>query len=308
MGNLGYACINHGFSSLPKSKRITTNRSMIKKTFLEKGTPYVSELVLQNVQDLYKILDWNHSRDIKFFRISSDLFPWSSEYSLSDLPNYKDIVYWLQKSGNFAKDKSHRLTFHPGPYNKLCSSDPRIINNTVKELDYHAEVFDIMGLSSTPYNKINIHVGATYGDKPNTALTFCENFKKLSTSCRQRLTVENDDKASMWSTRELYSSVYESIGIPIVFDYHHHQFCTGDLTVEQALDCAVSTWSNIRPVVHYSQSRSEEYKDPRIKPQAHSDSYWSVPNTYGHELDIMLECKHKELGLQKMRQLMKEAR
>jgi len=306
VNNLGYACINHGLSSLPKSKRVTTNRSMIKRTFAEKGTPYVSELVLQNVKDLYKILNWNESHNIKFFRISSDLFPWASEYQLEDLPNFKDIVYWLQKSGDYTKTHSHRLTFHPGPYNKLCSSDPRIINNTVKDLNYHAQVFDIMGLSSTPYNKINIHVGATYGDKPSTAQSFCRNFKQLSTSCKTRLTVENDDKASMWSTRELYSSIYDQIGIPIVFDYHHHQFCTGGLSVEEALSLALSTWGDTRPVTHYSQSRSEEYKDPRIKPQAHSDSYWSTPNTYGMTFDIMLECKHKELGLQKMRQLMKE--
>jgi len=306
VNNLGYACINHGFSTLPKSKRITTNRSMIKKTFVDRGLPYVSELVLQNVQDLYKILVWNESQDIKFFRISSDLFPWASEYKLSTLPNFRDIAYWLKKSGDYAHQNNHRLTFHPGPYNKLCSSDPRIINNTIKDLDYHAEVFDVMGLSSTPYNKINIHVGATYGDKPPTAAKFCENFKKLSSTCQSRLTVENDDKPSMWSTRELYESVYSSIGIPIVFDFHHHLFCTGGQTIREALELAMSTWGDITPVVHYSQSRTEEQSDPKIKPQAHSDSYWLAPDTSGNKVDIMLECKHKEIGLQKMRQIMRD--
>ena len=46
--NLGYACINETLNSLPKGQRVTTNRSMIKKTFLEKGLPYASELALQN--------------------------------------------------------------------------------------------------------------------------------------------------------------------------------------------------------------------------------------------------------------------
>ena len=73
MKNLGYACINHGFSSRPKSKRITTNRSMIKRTFQQKGISYASELALMNVQDLYKILEWNLANDIYFYRLSSDI-------------------------------------------------------------------------------------------------------------------------------------------------------------------------------------------------------------------------------------------
>ena len=78
MYNLGYACINMGLSSLSKSKRVTTNRSMIRRTFLEKGLSYASELALQNCLDLEKIIQWNEDNDIKFYRMSSDLFPWAS--------------------------------------------------------------------------------------------------------------------------------------------------------------------------------------------------------------------------------------
>jgi len=304
--NLGYACINHGLSTLPKSKRVTTNRSMIKKTFKERGTTYASEIALQNVTDLLTILQWNVNNDIRFFRMSSDIFPWASEYSLEQLPDFNAISDILRKCGDFATQHDIRLTTHPGPYNKLCSSDERIINNTVKDLNHHAEVMDLMGLSATPYNKINIHVGATYGDKPAAGEVFCRNFDRLSDTCKQRLTVENDDKASMWSTRDLYEMVYRNINIPIVFDYHHHQFCTGDQTEQEALALAASTWGDVVPVVHYSQSRSEEHNDPTIKPQAHSDSYWSVPELYGINVDVMLECKLKEQGLQKMRQLITE--
>ena len=95
--NLGYACINMNLSTLPKSKRVTTNRSMIKKTFQQKGIAYASELGLQNAQDLLKILQWNEEHGIKFFRMSSDIFPWSSEYNLKDLPDYEDIAWWLDQ-------------------------------------------------------------------------------------------------------------------------------------------------------------------------------------------------------------------
>ena len=59
MRNYGYACINKTFSDRPKAQRITTNRTMIKRTFQERGIEYASELALQNLRDLRKILQWN---------------------------------------------------------------------------------------------------------------------------------------------------------------------------------------------------------------------------------------------------------
>jgi UV DNA damage endonuclease len=134
---------------------------------------------------------------------------------------------------------------------------------------------------------------------------FCKNFKRLSQAVQSRLTVENDDKPSLYTVRELHDNIYKRIGIPVVFDYHHHDLHSGGQSEHEALDMALSTWPvGIRPVVHYSESRSVEHGDPKIKPQAHSDSYVRPINTYGREMDIMLEAKHKELALFKMRQLM----
>ena len=70
MKNFGYACINMGFSQRPKSKRITTNRTMIKRTFHERGIEYASELALQNLRDLRTILEWNLENDIYFYRLT----------------------------------------------------------------------------------------------------------------------------------------------------------------------------------------------------------------------------------------------
>jgi len=101
----------------------------------------------------------------------------------------------------------------------------------------------------------------------------------------------------MYSVKDLMK-IHECCGIPIVFDYHHHQFCTGDLTEQQALELAISTWpEGITPVVHYSSSRLKETGNPKEKPQAHADYILEKINTYGHDVDIMLECKAKELAL-----------
>jgi len=292
--NLGYACIN---MTLGEHKpKITTNRSMIKKTFKEKGITYASELAIQNCRDLVEIIKWNNKNGINFFRLTSDLFPWASEYNLTELPHYNLIKNILGDVGALANKYRQRITSHPGPFNVLVSPKQHVVENTINDLTMHGEVFDMLGLSRTPYNKINIHCNGVYGDKIAAMDRFCKNFEKLPESVQTRLTVENDDKASMYSVSDLIY-IHERIGIPIVFDYHHHKFCTGDLSEEEALKLAVTTWGEIKPVVHYSESKALHENNDELKPQAHSDYIKEIPNTYGLDLDVMVEAKAKELSI-----------
>lgn len=291
--NLGYACIN---MTLSKDK-ITTNRSMIKKTFLQKGINYCSELALLNVIDMEKIVHWNVQHGIYLFRTSSNVFPWGSEYDLETLPHIDEIKTILKRIGDYARENGVRLTCHPGPFNVLGSPNPNVIKNTMIDLELHGKVFDMMGLTHSPYNKINIHCNGTYGDKVETLKRWCSNFNLLSDSVKTRLTIENDDKSSMYSVKDLMQ-VHECVGIPIVFDYHHHQFCTGDLSEEQALKLAYTTWpEGIIPSVHYSESKALHENNSKIKMQAHSDYINKLPDTYGLDVDIMVEAKMKELAI-----------
>lgn len=289
--NLGYACIN-----LSLGKKVTTNRTMIKKTFIDKGLDYVSDLVLLNVADLERIIDWNEANDIKLYRMSSDMFPWATEYNFEQLKDWKEISIILKRCGDKAKQYNQRLSFHPGPFNVLTSPKESVVLNTIADLEVHGRIMDVIGLSQTPYNKINIHCNGVYGDKKSAMDRFIANFGRLSKSVQNRLTVENDDKASMYSVKDLMY-IHEKTGIPIVFDYHHHKFCTGDLTEEQALRLAVSTWpEGIVPAVHYSESA-----DGR-KPQAHSDYIFERIDTYGIDVAIMVEAKKKDLTILKYKQ------
>ena len=133
---------------------------------------------------------------------------------------------------------------------------------------------------------------------------FCKNFELLPDSVKTRLTVENDDRQSMYSVKELYNGIYKRVGVPVVFDYHHHRFCNGGLSEQEALELAMSTWpKDITPVVHYSESRAKERLDESIRPQAHSDYVYDYIDTYGHDVDIMIEAKHKELAVKKYLEL-----
>lgn len=294
MNNLGYACIN---MTLGK-KGILTGRTMRKSTLDAKGLPYASQLALENVKDLKTTLEWNVTHGIYFFRIGSDLFPWGNKIDITQLPDYNEIVKVLNDCGDYVRTNNIRITTHPGPFNLLASDKESVVLNTILDLEMNSTLFNLLKLDETPFNKINIHVGATYGNKEVAVYRWKQNFKRLSLSCQKRLTLENDDKASMYSVKDLYDSVYQDIGIPIVFDIHHHNFNTGGMDHKEAMALAGSTWpKGIRPVVHYSESKALHENNNKIKLQAHSDFISDYIQTYDNDVDVMIEAKAKELAL-----------
>ena len=292
--NLGYACINTAL----KANSIFTNRTMRRKTFEAKGLDYVSDLALQNVKDLETIVKWNNEMGIKLFRLSSQIFPWSDDYSLSDLKDDAEICDRMFEIGNIATRAGQRLTMHPGPYNCLASPNQKVVEKTIRELNCHSEQFNMMGFEPSNYNKINIHVGGAYGDKEATLKRFNKNFELLRDDTKKRLVIENDDSPNEYSVYDLYHGVYKEIGIPITFDYFHHKFNTGNLTEEEALKMAAQTWpKGITQCCHYSESRRKEKLDESIRPQAHSDIIYDKIDTYGLEPDIVIEAKLKEQAI-----------
>ena len=229
--------------------------------------------------------------------MSSEMFPWATEYEFTQLKDWKQISSILKICGDKAKKYGQRLTFHPGPFNVLTSPKESVVLNTIKDLEVHGRIMDAMGLSKTPYNAINIHCNGVYGDKKSAMDRFITNFQRLSESVKTRLTIENDDKASMYSVMDLWY-IWSKIGTPIVFDYHHHQFCTGDLSEEQALKLAAETWPpTIKQLTHYSESKSLHENNIKLKPQAHSDYINSLPNSYGVDIDVEVEAKAKDLAI-----------
>jgi UV DNA damage endonuclease len=274
---------------------------MRKATLDQKGIAYQSQLALHNASDLIHILEWNRLNEIYFFRMSSDMIPWGNTIDLENLPEYNKIAEELRKAGHFAKFHNMRLTMHPGPFTTLSSPSRNVVENGIKDLELHGKVMDLMDLSRSHYNKINIHMGGTHGDKIACMNRFAENFQQLSDSVKTRLTLENDDKESLYTVKDL-EYIYKLTGIPIVFDYHHHKCQKDPMSEEEALKLAVSTWpEGIKPIVHYSESKALHENNNKIKVQAHSDLINSLPNTYGLDVDIMLECKSKELALLKIK-------
>jgi UV DNA damage endonuclease len=293
INRIGYACIN---VTLRQEENVKVNRKMIRKTWLAKGLPWASELALSNVKGVARILQWNADNNIKLYRMSSTMFSWMSEYELSDLPDYKEICQVLKDCGDFAKQHDMRISFHPGAFTILASPKQPVIEKAIKELDQHSEIMDLMGLSATPFNKINIHIGGAYGDKPGTLARFSESFKRLQPNTQRRLTIENDDRQSLYTVKDLMA-VHNAVGIPIVFDFHHYNLHPGDQTLTEAYEMALSTWPDgIVPAVHMSSSRQLN-EDSTAKSVAHADYIYEEIPTGEHLVDVVCETKQKELSV-----------
>ena len=291
----GYACINTELQAL--KPRVTCNRAMIKKTFLSKGLPYASQLAEQNTKDLYAHVEWNAKHGVQVFRATSCLFPWLSEYQMEDLPDFEKIRENLAAAGKLARETGVRLSFHPGPFNILASPNESVVEKTIKELDDHAKIFDYMGMPQDHWTKINIHVGGAYGEHEKAMERWCRNFERLTPGAQARLTVENDDRPNLYTTKMLFEGVSKRVGVPIVFDSHHFACGTQDSTYSEAIDMAVSTWpAGVRPTCHHSNSR-KIYEDPKVSANAHSDWYYEKFDNNGHHVDVVLECKKKEQAL-----------
>ena len=280
--------------SLAETAKVLTDRTCRMDKF---SIDRANELALKNSADLLTILEWNNKNSIKFFRVGSGIFPFIDhpdlQYSVSDLPDAHTIQTNLQTAGAFAKQAGMRLSCHPGPYTCLASPNLKTVEKSLLGLQMHSKLADMLGYGAE--FAINIHVGGVYENKLETAKRFAEQYALLPTAIRERLTIENDDKESMWSMSDLFEFILPlCLDIKLVLDIHHHRFCQRE-SLQDAAEMAFSTWLGFCeiPKVHYSESKVG------ARSQAHSDYITeTIPAlTYSLDYDIMVEAKAKDLAV-----------
>ena len=185
----------------------------------------------------------------------------------------------------FAKSAGLRTVFHPDQFVVLNSPRPDVVDQSIAELEYQAEVARWIGA-----DVVNIHGGGAYGDKQTALRTFAKNFARLSKEARRLVTLENDDR--VFTPADLLPFCREH-GIPFVYDVHHHR-CTPDgMTEEEATRQALTTW-NREPLFHIS-SPLEGWSGP--KPYRHHD-YINVRDfpKFWLGLDVTVEVEAKGEG------------
>jgi len=298
MIKFGYCCINE---TLNQGKTpVFTGRKLIRRTFNYEAA---SELALKNATDLLTILKWNESRNIKSFRIGSEMMPRASDpqfsYEIGKLSTAPQIFDALRKAGDFAFTHGHSLAFHPGAFVCMGSPSEDVRKASILSLERENEVAEALCANSKLDIPLNFHIGGSYGgDFGPTADRFLSTFDMLSDSLKKRVVIENDDKAACWSSWRLCEFINKRSGIPICFDFHHYLFCNEQsqgLTMEDEFNLARSTWNNRSMQVHYSQSPTAEKLVP-----AHGMFYRDKLPDWFMQLDNIhchLESKAKELAL-----------
>lgn len=124
-------------------------------------------------------------QNIRFMRLSSDMFPFASHAIYGYSLDYCASV--LQDAGDLAKKYGHRLTMHPGQYTQLGSPNPGVTESSIRELQYHCEMLDRMGVG--PDGVLVIHVR-------NEASFYC-----ILTCSREAVSTEINQKHSRDSKR-----------------------------------------------------------------------------------------------------------
>lgn len=293
---LGYACVSQSLD--------VTSSSLITYTqFLkEQNIDRLYSVIEKNLINLEKIIDYNIANDIYFFRLSSKLIP---------LATKDDVIFdYIDKFNNNYKSiankiKDMRIDFHPDQYTVLNSVKSEVVENSIKNLEYHFNILEALRIK----NKIIlIHIGSSVFGKDNSLSRFVNNFEKLDVHLKNSLAIENDDKVyTAIETLELC----EKINVPMILDYHHYICNNGGEEILDLLPRIFNTWKNKKmiPKVHFSSPKSKLKKEFRshhdyIDVNAFLDFIF-ILKEIDQDVDIMLEAKAKDEALFRLVRLLK---
>jgi UV DNA damage repair endonuclease len=252
---------------------------------------------------------------LRMVRITSDMLPF---YTMDGWQNFwqdrqmqDNLARWFAPIGETARQNNVRLSFHPDQFVVLASDREDVVNKSIDEFEYHADMARMMGYGKTFQDmKINVHISGRKGPQGIRDV-----YGRLSPEARNTLTLENEEY-----THGLSDCLSLSDLCPTVMDIHHNWTregtyidCNDDL-VKKVID----SWRGVRPAMHYSVSRedvltghsttqlpdhtaliSEGYTKQKLR--AHSDYFWNdAVNdwalTFVDNFDIMCEAKGKNLA------------
>ena len=259
----------------------------------------IGEVCRSNSENLLQAIHTLARLGIGAFRIGSSLFPRYTHpqvgYALDDLPQRRQIIQHLKAVRLNARDRDIRLSFHPDQFVVLSSPQREVVEKSLQELEYQGLLADRVGA-----DVINLHGGGAYGDKRAALQRLQKNIDKLSVAVRQRLTLENDDR--IYTVRDLLP-VCRALGIPLVYDVHHHRCNPDGLSEAAATEAVLATWQAVgrEPHFHLSSPRAGWQRDDR-RPHADYIEPDDFPACW-QQLDctVDVEAKAKELAVLQLR-------
>ncbi|KAF9529262.1 UV-endonuclease UvdE-domain-containing protein [Crepidotus variabilis] len=287
-GRLGYACLNTVLrNKKPASETVFCSRTCRLDSIKKNGLDFVKDLARKNVEDLLTVIQWNEDNNIRFFRVSSEIFPYASHDKHGYSLNYCSEL--LAKAGALARKYGHRLTTHPGQFTQLGSPKPAVVEASRRELAYHTEMFELMGMGSD--SVMIIHGGGVYDDKEGTLKRLKGSIKNLSPNVRARLVLENDE---MCYNAEDLLPICEELDVPLVFDYHHDQLFPSSIPPKTIIERANAIWKRrgIKPKQHLSEPRPGAVS--LMERRAHADRCENLPPDLPDDMGKEIGAKDKE--------------
>lgn len=279
---LGYACICNGIFGTSSTNY--TYSEYLKNNDLDK----LNSVVISNLEVLEEIINYNIKNIIHFYRMSSKIIPLATKDDvvfdyINKYKNYYDRI------GNKIRKSNMRVDFHPDQFAVLNSTKKEVVDNTIKILDYHYKLLDVLGIKE---KVLVLHIGGNTFGKDNSIRRFINSFDKLPNYLKRSIVIENDDKVFNVSD---CIKISKEIGTPIVLDYHHHNCNKSDFDMHDILD----SWREKIPKMHFSSPRNK--KDYR----SHADyinsddfiSFIDILKNYDRDVDIMIEAKAEDDAL-----------
>ncbi|XHH07652.1 MAG: UV DNA damage repair endonuclease UvsE [Candidatus Bathyarchaeia archaeon] len=286
---IGYPCINITVGC-------TSGHTFRLKSYSEDR---LKETVKTNLQCLSRTLKYNKEHNLLFFRVCSGLVPFASHpiNTFNWQQHFKDEFEAL---GEYIKQNNFRISTHPDQFTLINSIDKEIFERSKKELQYHAQIFDLMRLDESA--KIQIHVGGAYGNKPHSIRTFIERYKLLDSQVKRRLVIENDDR--LFDVDDCLE-ISAQTAIPVLFDEFHHK--TNHRAGKENIDFELisKTWKTKDglPMVDYSSQQPQAKTGQHTQSIDVADFEVFLKRTLPFDFDIMLEIKDKEASANKALQI-----
>jgi hypothetical protein len=295
----------------------TTTITWLKRQTQEVAEQKLWDLMAQNIEASRLLVERIGSLDqhLRMVRLGSDMLPAYTEPTYSYFWRKPDVIAYLEKEfvrvGNSARKLDVRLSMHPGQFTVLASESDAIVQRSLEEFEYHADMARYMGYGRTFQDfKINVHISGKRGPDGIRAA-----YKRLSPEARNCITIENEENS--WGLNDCLS--LRDL-VPTVLDVHHHWIREGEYidANSESVKQVVDSWRGVRPTLHYSVSREdylighdtttmpchasllvEGYKKQKLR--AHSDCYWNTAvSEWAVEFlrthDIMCESKAKNLA------------
>ena len=315
----GLVCISE---KLKKQDKTLAFKAMTRKSFLHWREKYtdgknnfsaetlLEQRILHNLKITSKILKHCAINDIFHYRLSSKLFPLITDttlnLSIENFNNFDSIKAELKTIGEIAKKHGITISIHPDQFNVLASKRSDVVQKTIRELNFHAKIMDMIGLPKDYSAPINIHPSVTIHKSTQEEKTddeglreivdkFYEGFKQCDEGVRNRLVLENEDKGC-WNCGNLFMYFHNYSGtrydhfFPLTYD-NLHDYCNPTIfqeekiTQEQNIQAFAGTWRKDIPVFHYSWGREDKFR-------SHAD--YAAENIPDYNMEITWECELKQ--------------